>query len=727
METEELVEKPGKALKAESKGDRERNIISEGVSQYINRELSWVRFNRRVLDEALDKSKPLLERVKFMAIYANNLDEFFMIRVSGLIRQLRNGVVNLPPDGMTPVEQLAAIRKALMVDIKRQINFWHNDMLHDLRANGIEILEFDELKDKQRRYLDNYFKNEIFPTLTPLAFDPGHPFPHISNLSLNFALALQDEDGNELFARLKIPESFPRLIQLPTDTEDKMEKMGLRQSASVDKFIWVEDIIEANLGMLFPGMRIKDAVLFRVTRDADFEIESDEAEDLLHSIVESVDRRRFGSAVRLQISKDAPKHIREILTRNLELDPFQVYALKNPVGLSSLMQLCKLERPDLKYPPFTPANPVELSDPRGIFSAIAARDILLYHPYDSFKPVADFIREASRDPNVLAIKQTLYRTGTNSPIVEALKEACQRGKQVAALVELKARFDEENNIGWARALESAGVHVVYGLIGLKTHAKLCMVVRREKGGIRRYAHLGTGNYNAVTAGIYTDFGIFTANPEIGADVSDLFNVLTGYSKQTEYRKLLVAPKTLRREIISRINREIACHRQNGGGHMIFKLNAISDKESIDSLYRASQAGVKVDLQVRGICCLRPGVANLSENITVTSIVGRFLEHTRAFYFRNGGDEELYLGSADLMPRNLDRRVECLYPVEDASLRRRIIDVILPVHLRDNVQCSELEPSGEYRRLTPPEGGFAMDSQLWMIDNSGMERSDDCPA
>jgi polyphosphate kinase len=383
------------------------------------------------------------------------------------------------------------------------------------------------------------------------------------------------------------------------------------------------------------------------------------------------------------------------------------------------MQLCKLERPDLKDRPFTPRRPVEFNDRRGIFHAIESQDVLLYHPYDSFKSVVDFIRLASKDPDVLAIKQTLYRTGTNSPIVAALMEACQAGKQVAALVELKARFDEEHNIGWARSLEGAGVHVVYGLEGLKTHAKLCMVVRREKGGIRRYVHLGTGNYNAITAGIYTDFGLFTANPEIGADVSDLFNVLTGYSKQTEYRKLLVAPHTLRREILSRIDREIEVHAHDGGGHIIFKLNAISDMESIEALYRASKAGVKVDLQVRGICCLKPGAPDLSENITVTSIVGRFLEHTRVFYFRNGGDEELFLGSADLMVRNLDRRIETLFPVEDQSIRQRIINVILPVHMSDNVQSSVLFQDGEYVRPERPEGSTLIDSQQWMIDNPRM--------
>jgi polyphosphate kinase len=689
---------------------------SGGDGRYFNRELSWIRFNSRVLEEALDKSKPLLERVKFLSIFSNNLDEFFMIRVSGLCRQLKDGVVELSLDGMSPAEQLAAVRRGIMPDLKRQLECWHGDILPELKKNGIEILAYKDLKDKQKKYLDGYFKDEIYPTLTPLAFDPSHPFPHISGLSINLALVLRDEKNRELFARLKIPESFPRLLHLPADVGDKRGKIGLHQVPSTERFVWIEDLLKANLESLFHGMKIEEAALFRVTRDADFEIEQDEAEDLIDSVQENIDRRRFGNAIRLQIEKEASKRIRKILTRNLELELFQVYSLKEPVGMSSLMQLCKLDRPDLKYPSFTSSIPIELNDRMGIFHAIAAQDILLYHPYDSFKPTVDFIRIASMDPDVLAIKQTLYRAGSNSPIVAALMEACQRGKQVAALVELKARFDEENNIGWAKSLESAGVHVVYGLEGLKTHTKLCMVVRRENGSIRRYVHIGTGNYNAVTAGIYTDFGLFTANPEIGADVSDLFNVLTGYSKQKEYRKLLVAPHTLRREIISRINREIENHMSDGGGHVIFKLNAISDKESIDALYRASQAGVRVELQVRGICCLRPGICGLSDNITVTSIVGRFLEHTRAFYFHNGGNEELFMGSADLMQRNLDRRIETLFPVESPFIRQRIINVILPVHFKDNVQSSELLPNGEYRRIAPLDGSVLMDSQQWMIDN-----------
>lgn len=687
--------------------------------RFINRELSWILFNRRVLDEAADKKKPLLERVKFLSIFSNNLDEFFMIRVSALCRQLDAGASDLPPDGMTPAEQLAAIRRGLMPDLKRQLDCWHNDILPELRDAGIEILSYKDLKEKQKRQLNSYFLKEIFPTLTPLAFDPGHPFPHISTLSLNLAVALRDEAKRELFARVKIPESFPRLLPLPRDEDekgDKWEKLRLADSTSHMCFIWIEDLVKANLQELFPGMKIIGAVLFRVTRDADFEIEADEAEDLLSSIRESVEKRRFGNAVRLQIEKEAPKRIREILIRNLELDLFLVYPLPDPFGLSSLMQLYKLDRPDLKTPPFTPSAPAELSDGNGLFAAIASRDILLYHPYDSFKPVVDFIRSASRDPDVLAIKQTLYRAGTNSPIVEALKDACQQGKQVAALVELKARFDEENNIGWARALESAGVHVVYGLAGLKTHAKICLVVRREKNGIKRYVHLGTGNYNVHTAAIYTDLGLFTANHDIGEDVSDLFNMLTGYSKQTEYRKLLVAPHMLRRELTARIDREIALHKKNGGGHLIFKLNAISDKESIEALYRASAAGVKVELQVRGICCLRPETPSLSENITVTSIVGRFLEHTRIFYFRNGGNEELFLGSADLMPRNLDRRVECLFPIENREIQQRIINVILPVHLSDSVNCTRLTQDGEYVRVAPPDGSHPINSQTWMINN-----------
>ena len=686
------------------------------IPRYFNRELSWIRFNRRVLDEALNPSNPLLERLRFLSIFSNNLDEFFMIRVSGLIRQLEEGV-HQNGEILSPAEQLAEIRRQITPDIKKQLLCLHRELLPALKEEGIKILSLAELKDKERKYFNEYFNDEIFPVLTPLAFDPGHPFPHISNLSLNLALVLQDDSGEEFFARLKIPEVFPRFLPAPyEDGPVKKKVMGLPKPHREFIFIRIEDLIRANLDRLFPGLKVVDAVLFRVTRDADIEIEEDEAEDLLKSISEGVDRRRFGSVVRLQIEKGTSKRIRDILTRNLGLAPFQVYPTGDPIGLSSFSQIANIQRPDLSYPAFSGGIPKRLEYPEGIFDAIKKQDILLYHPYDSYRPVVDFIRLAAKDPDVIAIKQTLYRTGRDSPIIHALMNACQMGKQVAVLVELKARFDEENNIGWAKALESAGVHVVYGLMGLKTHAKICMVVRREKSGICRYIHMGTGNYNPITARVYSDFGLFTCNPEIAADAVDLFNFLTGYSKQTEYRRLLVAPGNLRKGILSRIDREIAHHLKNGDGKIFFKLNALSDEECIDALYCASQNGVQIELQVRGICCLRPQVPGLSDNIRVTSIVGRFLEHPRVFYFHNGGEEDLFLGSADLMTRNLDRRVETLFPIESADLKKRIMYGIIAVHLRDNVNASYLNALGEYVRQVPQEGEEEMDSQQWMLDN-----------
>ncbi|WP_352426064.1 polyphosphate kinase 1 [Aminomonas paucivorans] len=684
---------------------------------FFNRELSWLRFNERVLAQALDPSTPLLERVKFLAIFGSNLDEFFMIRVSGLRRQFLEGVLDLPPDGMTPAEQLGAVRKRLLPTLDQVSACWQKDLLPRLREAGIDVVPYDSVKDKHRSGLRRFFEREIFPILTPLAFDPGHPFPHISNLSLNLAIVLKDPRRGERFARLKVPGTFPRLLPVPNDDDEGLHKIGLKTHAP-RRFLWFEEMIRANLDMLFPGYQVEESFLFRVTRDADIEIEEDEADDLLESIQEGIDRRRFGSVVRLEIEKDAPKRIRDILTRNLELAPYQVYSLDVPIGAADLMELCKTERPDLKDPPFQPAVPRDLVRGKPLVEAIRQRDLLLYHPYDSFVPVVDFLRQAANDPDVLAIKQTLYRVGGNSPIVEALMEARQQDKQVAVLVELKARFDEENNIGWARALESAGVHVVYGFVGLKTHAKVCMVIRREKGGIRRYVHLGTGNYNAGTAAVYGDFGLLTCDPDIGADASELFNSLTGYSRQQAYRRLLVAPGNLRQEILRRIHREVEQHVACGGGRLAFKLNALVDRECIQALYRASQAGVKVDLQVRGICCLCPGVPGVSENIRVTSVVGRFLEHARVFAFHNGGEEEVFLGSADLMPRNLDRRVEVLFPVLDPQIRASILENILPMHLRDNRRAFLLGSDGEYVRLTPQEGEEPVDSQQWLVDHRG---------
>jgi len=701
-----------------------RTVDLDDPSLYINRELSFLQFNHRVLEEALDQRHPLLERVKFLAIFANNLDEFFMIRVSGLRRQLEGGTLEAPPDGMTPVEQLTAIRRELLPELARQYDCWHFDLLPKLREAGIRVLDFDDLKRKQRRLLREYFEREISPVLTPLAFDPGHPFPHISNLSLNLAVVINDPLHGERFARLKVPASFPRLLRIPSEeTAEISQSLGLAQALS-NNFVWMEQVVAANLDLLFPGAEIVAAYPFRVTRDADPEIEEDEAADLLLAIQESVRMRHFGSAVRLEVGSAMPERVRDILIANLGLAPYQVYTVDGPIGLVGLMGLTQVDCPDLKDRPFQPAAPPSLNTEESIFSVIGRQNILLYHPYDSFTPVIDFIRAAARDPDVLAIKQTLYRVGPNSPIVAVLMEARENGKQVAVLVELKARFDEENNIVWARALERAGVHVVYGLVGLKTHAKICLVVRRERDGITRYVHMSTGNYNGVTARIYTDLGYFTSDPAIGADVSDLFNALTGYSLRGEYRKLLVAPGKMQQQIIDRIDREIERHRQHGDGYLAFKMNALVDKACIQALYRASQAGVKVDLQVRGICCLRPGVSGVSDHVTVTSIVGRFLEHTRIYYFRNGGEEEILVGSADLMPRNLYRRVENLFPVEDQHLQDAIRDVVLGVHLKDNVQARRLLADGSYQRIQPRPDEPELDSQLWMIEHRGTWHGED---
>lgn len=705
--------------KKKKKKKSNKHIDLDDPNLYINRELSFLQFNHRVLEEALSQRHPLLERVKFLSIFANNLDEFFMIRVSGLRRQLAAGALEAPPDGMTPAEQLAAIRRQLLPELARLYDCWHQDLLPKLREADIKVLHYDDLKRKQRHLLREYFRQEIFPALTPLAFDPSHPFPHISNLSINLAVVVNDPTHGRRFARLKVPNIFPRLLRTPSEeTADEYHGLGLTKAVS-NTFVWLEEVIIANLDILFPGVEVLDAYPFRITRDADPEIEEDEASDLLLAIQESVRKRHFGSAVRLEIDGTMPEHVRDILVDNLNLAPYQVYTADGPIGLADVMELTDVNAPDLKDPPFQAATPPVLSTDKNIFSVIRRHNILLYHPYDSFDPVIEFVRKAARDPQVLAIKQTLYRVGPNSPIVAALMRARENGKQVAVLVELKARFDEENNIVWARALERAGVHVIYGLVGLKTHAKVCMVVRHERDGIRYYVHMGTGNYNNVTARVYADIGYFTNDPEIGADLSDLFNSLTGYAHQDTYRKLLVAPGKMQQQIIARIDREIERHEKHGDGRLAFKMNALVDKACIQALYRASQAGIQVDLNVRGICCLRPGVAGASENITVTSIVGRFLEHARIYYFRNGGEEEVLLGSADLMPRNLYRRVETLFPVEDSGLKTALRDHILDLHLRDNVQARRLLPDGRYERLQPESDEARLDSQSWLIEHRGV--------
>ena len=683
---------------------------------FINRELSWLQFNSRVLEEAEDQDHPLLERVKFLSIFSSNLDEFFMIRVSGLRGQLAGGVIEAPPDGMTPSDQVSAIRQELLGQLARVSACWSKKIYPQLSDAGICLLTYDQIKGKQRKLLRQYFYKEIFPALTPLAFDPAHPFPHISNLTLNLAVVANDPDRGQCFARIKVPNLFPRLIRIPHEEKvSEQDQLGVTDPGA-NNFVWLEDVIEANLDLLFPGLTIEAAFAFRITRDADFEIEEDEAADLLSSIEEQIDMRHFGSVIRLELDQKTPEAIREILIRNLKLASYQVYSYEFPLGMSSLMELSKIERADLKYLPFLPATPELFAKKETVCSLIRRGDCLLYHPYDNFLPVVDFVREAANDPNVLAIKQTLYRVGPNSPIVEALMEARQNGKQVAVLLELKARFDEENNIEWARKLEDEGVHVVYGVLGLKTHAKLCMVVRRDEDGIRRYLHLGTGNYNPITSRIYTDFSFFTCDPAIGSDISDLFNALTGFSRKDSYSKLLVAPKGIRKTMLEYIDREITQHEKNGDGYLAFKVNALADKACIRSLYRASQAGVKIDLQVRGVCGLRPGVPGVSETITVTSIIGRFLEHSRIFYFRNGGDEQVYLGSADLMPRNLDRRVEVLFPVENRHLRDLIVRNILEVNLQDNTKARRLSSDGTYKVIDPGQTQSRANSQEWLLNN-----------
>ncbi len=679
----------------------------------FNRELSWIEFNRRVLDEALDRRNPILERVKFLAIFFTNLDEFFMIRVGGIKHQISAGVQRKSPDGFTPREQLQQVHRAITPLLETARTLLSDELTPGLEAKGIHLLSLSRLSPAQRSWLSEYFQRQVFPVLTPLAIDPSHPFPHISNLSLNLAVVIRDEEVGELFARVKVPESLPRFVPLPPHllaeapgTPDLEGTPRRKQFA----FVWLEEVIAHNLPALFPGVEVAESYPFRVTRNADLELEEDEAGDLLRTIEEGLRQRQFGEAVRLQVDVSTPEKLRSLLIEKLGVDADDVDNVHGPQGLSDLMVLRDLDRPELKDSPISPAVPPAFRG-NDMFAAIQQQDVLLHHPYDSFTPVVDFIQAAADDPNVLAIKQTLYRVGSNSPIVKALMYARERDKQVTVLVELKARFDEENNITWARALERKGVHVVYGVLGLKTHAKLALVVRKEGDEIRRYVHLGTGNYNVSTARAYTDMGLFTAREEIGADVSDIFNYLTGRSRQKSYKKLLVAPVTLRQRLRELLEREIEAHDRTGQGRIIFKTNALVDREIMEALYRASQRGVRVDLVVRGMCCLRPGVPDLSENIRVRSIIGPILEHSRIFYFYNGGAEEVYLGSADLMERNLNRRVETLFPIEDAAHVRHLRDQVLETYLRDNFRARVLQRDGSYERLTPAEGETVVDSQL----------------
>ncbi len=662
--------------------------FSDG-SLYVNRELGWIYFNQRVLEEALNPdAHPLLERVKFISIFSSNLDEYFMIRVAGIEDQYEAGIQDRTIDGHTPFEQLEKIRTMVQQQLSQRNECFYHDLVPALQREGIEFLKVSELTTVHQRALSHYFRKEIYPVLTPLAFDTGHPFPFMSNLSLNLAVELEDEESKTLkFARVKVPGILPRLLRLN-------DIKGFHDEDGIIRFIWTEDLIENNLAHLFPKMRIIQSHLFRLIRDADIEIEEDEAGDLLKTIEKSIRSSRYGKVVRLDITPEMPSSVRKLLIKNLELAPRNVYEIDGALGFGCLIDLLKIERPDLKDETFVPYNRIEEEFADDIFSAIRVKDRLLYHPYDSFQPVVNFLNKAALDPDVLSIKQTLYRVGSNSPIVEALMKAAEEGKQVAVLVELKARFDEENNIVWARALEDVGVHVVYGLPGLKTHAKLTLIVRREQQKLKRYLHLGTGNYNPATGKIYTDYSLFTTNEQLANDVSELFNALTGYSKHTGYRKLLVSPINTRKRIIEMIDREIALTQQGNKGRIVMKMNALVDVQTIQALYRASCEGVRVDLVVRGICSLKPGLPGVSENIRVISVIGRFLEHSRAYYFQNGGKHELYLGSADIMPRNLDDRVETLFPVFDKALIK-VVTSDLDLILSDNVKAWQMNADGTY--------------------------------
>jgi polyphosphate kinase len=615
------------------------------------------------------------------------------------------GIHEPAPDGATPAQQLEAIRARilrLMEDSQR----CRKQLFAELVKHGIRILNYADLSAVQKEYAERYFTQTIYPVLTPLAVDPARPFPHISNLSLNLSVLIRDSRGDDHFARLKVPDTLPQLLAL-----QKTRKPNGRPLC----FVWLEQVVQANLHHLFPGMEVVESHPFHITRDADSAIQELEAGDLLDMVEEGVRKRRFGAVVRLKVNGEMPDHLLDILRQNLEIEDADIYRVEGPLALVNLRTLLSLEVPALKDPPFVPAVLKHGGEEEDIFSLIRKGDILLHHPFDSFEPVVDFLRTAARDPDVLAIKMTMYRVGKNAPVVEALLEAMENRKQVAALVELKARFDEESNIEWARALEREGVHVVYGLVGLKTHSKIALVVRREGDIIRRYVHLSTGNYNAVTAHLYTDLGLFTCDPDLGADASDLFNYLTGYSAKSDYRKLLVAPINLRQRMESLIEREIANAKAGKPARVIFKFNALADPPIIRLLYRASQAGVQVDLIIRGICCLRPGIKGFSDNIRVRSVVGRYLEHTRIFYFLNGGEEEIYLASADMMPRNINRRVETMFPIEKPSLVRQLKEKVLAAYWSDNVKARIMRSDGKYERVVREKSAKPINAQVALME------------
>ncbi len=698
-----------KTAQAKSK----KTILLDDPRYLLNRELSWLEFNRRVLDEALDEAMPLLERLKFLSIFSTNLDEFFMIRVSGLKEQVAEGVRGTSPDGMTAIEQLLEIRERVLPMLADQINCLNKSVLPQLADAGINIVSHKDLHGDEKKKLEKYFLKNIFPVLTPQAVDVSHPFPYVSNLSLNLGLNVEPDksfDHGKLtylynrnrFVRLKLPPNIPRLIPIHDEKKTDYTLLG--------------EIVAANVAYLFPNMDPNKAHLFRLTRDADIELRVDEASDILRTMERELHhQKRFSFPVRLEITPSMPDKMVGYLTDSIGLTERDVYRIDGFLNIPDLMSLYSLERRDLKDKPITYSIPKAIKQSENIFDVIKKQDVLLHHPFTAYSTVTDFIDAAAEDENVRAIKICLYRTGKDSPIVKSLINASQNGKQVAALVELKARFDEENNIEWARRLENEGVHVIYGMRGLKTHSKVTLVVRYEKDKLRRYVHLATGNYNPATSRIYTDLGLLTADEEIGKDASDLFNFLTGYSYKNDYNSLLVAPINMREKMLEFIEREIEHQKSDHkNGRILAKINSLTDDKIIRALYRASQAGVKIDLIVRGICVLRPGIEGLSENIRVISIVGRFLEHSRIFYFGNGGSAEIYTGSADWMHRNLDRRVEAIAPIKDPELRRYIKEEILDTYLQDNVNTQILNADGTYQKITPDAKKKPFDSQMYFV-------------
>lgn len=704
--------KPAKTVKSVNVSSSAKPVDVTDPVYYLNREINWIDFDSKVLEQAKDASVPLLERVKFLSIFYNNLDEFFMVRVANVWKQVQSGADPTGADKLSPRRQFSEIGRRVREICDEAELVWKKQIVPALDKKAIRIVKYTDLAEKKRQALDAFYDSDIYPVLTPQVIDSGHPFPLVSNLSINFIMELVDAKNPKdvRHARLKCPDNLPRFLFLPHGKEEIHPDLSFDPGYTEVDVVLIEDLVEERMHRLFPGFNVKAVGQFRVTRNTDVEIEEDEADDLLAAVRDYVDQRRFGDIIRVEMGRGIPVRLADLLIEYLDVKPHQVYKQKIPLAFSAFMGLGCIDRPKLQYKPDRTKLVKELDMENDCFAAIRKQDIVMYHPYDRFQGVLNFIEQAARDPKVVAIKQTLYRCGSDSPVIRSLLEARRRGKQVTAVVELKARFDEERNINWAEELERAGVNVVYGFVGLKIHAKLCLVVRREADGIRRYVHVATGNYNASSAKIYTDLGILTDDEDICADVTDLFNVMTGCGRVDAYRKILVSPNTLRPSLMKLIDDEIRLHQEHGNGHIILKCNQLVDGGIIAELYRASLAGVKIECLVRGICCLRPGVPGLSENITVRSIVGRYLEHARVYWFNHNGDEQMYIGSADMMNRNLNGRIEVLAPISSAKIRKNIMERILQLQLNDTEQAWQMNADGTYTRLRPFRTNKRIDSQ-----------------